>query len=114
MQNVQDVIKNGFNKLYIPGESLLLDETLIPDLGCIKFKVMIVTKESSYYIKIYVVTDVETAFFLKMIIYTGKYTYAGNKNAYILNYVKVIFNCVSHFKVYVEIFLNASTLTLFE
>lgn len=41
-----------------------------------KFKVRIVTKAARYGIKIYVLTDAETAFVLKVIVYTGKYTYA--------------------------------------
>ena len=52
-----------------------MDESLICAFGRIKFKVRIVTKVAWYGINIYVVTDVETALVLKVIIYTSKYTY---------------------------------------
>ena len=53
----------------------MLDETLIQTFGRIKFKVQIILKAASYGIKLYVLTDVQTAFVLKIIIYTGKSTY---------------------------------------
>ena len=59
----------------MPGRQLLLDETLIQTFGRIKFKVQIILKAASYGIKLYVLTDVQTAFVLKIIIYTGKSTY---------------------------------------
>ena len=39
-----------------------------------KFKVRIITKSARYGINIYVVADVETAYVIKSIVYTGKYT----------------------------------------
>jgi hypothetical protein len=62
--------------MFIPGQQLSLDETLIWAFGQIKFKVRIVTKAAARYgIKLYVVTDAVTAFILKVVIYTGKSTY---------------------------------------
>jgi Transposase IS4 len=61
--------------LFIPGQQLSLDETLIRAFGRIKFKVCIVTKAAQYRIKMYVITDAVTAYVLKVVIYTGKSTY---------------------------------------
>ena len=52
-----------------------LDETLIRTFGRIKFKVRIISKSARYGIKIYVLTDAATAFVVRIIIYTGKFTY---------------------------------------
>ena len=52
--------------------------------------VLLVTKSSRYGINIYVVTDAETAFVLKAIIYTGNYTYSNNGNTDMLNTVKFV------------------------
>ena len=46
---------------------MILDETIICDFGCIKFKVRIFTTSDRYGINIYVVTDRETLFVLKVI-----------------------------------------------
>ena len=43
-------------------------------------KVRFFTKSAQYRIKICVVIDAETASFLKVIIYTGKYNYTKNYN----------------------------------
>ena len=80
---------NIFNKKFIPGENLILDETIICDFVCIKFKSRMVTKSDRYGIKIYVVKDAETVFVLKVIIYTSKYTYAKKYNTDMLKTVKV-------------------------
>ena len=58
--------------------------------GYIKFKFIILTKSARCGIKIYIVTDSETVFFLKIIIYTGKYTYANNNNTFMFKTVKVV------------------------
>jgi hypothetical protein len=62
-------------RLFVPGQQLSLDETLIRAFGKIKFKVRIVTKAARYGIKIYVITDATTAFVLWVLIYTSKTTY---------------------------------------
>ena len=92
-----------------------MDETLIHYFGGIKFKVIIGTKSDWYGIKIYVVTDAETAFVLKLLIYTGKYTYANNYNTEILNTVKVVCKLCntfeeSHHPVLIDRFYTSITL----
>jgi Transposase IS4 len=72
---VRDYLENRYLKLFVPGQQLSLDETLIRAFGRIKFKVRIVTKAARYGIKIYVITDAATAFVLRVVIYTGKTTY---------------------------------------
>jgi DNA polymerase III epsilon subunit-like protein len=75
VKELKDMLEDRFGKLFVPGRNLSLDETLLRAFGRIKFKVRIVTKSARYGIKLYVVTDAETAFVLKIIIYTGKSTY---------------------------------------
>jgi Transposase IS4/Exonuclease len=72
---MQQLLESRYKKLFIPGQHLSLDETLIRAFGRIKFKVRIITKSAQYGIKLYVITDAVTAFVLKVIIYTGKKTY---------------------------------------
>jgi hypothetical protein len=75
VSEMKDFLEERFKTLFIPGQQLSLDETLIRAFGRIKFKVRIVTKAARYGIKIYVVTDAATAYVLRVIIYTGKSTY---------------------------------------
>ena len=72
---MKNYLENRYNVLFIPGQQLSLDETLIRGFGRIKFKVCIVTKAARYGIKLYVITDAVTAYVLKVVIYTGKSTY---------------------------------------
>jgi hypothetical protein len=78
---VQDNLENRYLKLFVPGQQLSLDETLIQAFGRIKFKVRIVTKAARHGIKIYVITDAATAFVLWVVIYTGKTTYYSNPDS---------------------------------
>ena len=48
-----------------------LNETLICDLFCVKFKIRIVTNAAIYWIKTDIVTDVKTISILMENIYTG-------------------------------------------
>jgi DNA polymerase III epsilon subunit-like protein len=73
-----ELLESRYKKCFVPGQNLSLDESLIRAFGRIKFKVRIITKSARYGIKIYVLTDAETAFVLKVIVYTGKTTY-GNE-----------------------------------
>jgi hypothetical protein len=75
VKEIQDYLEDRYNRLFVPGQQLSLDETLIRAFGRIKFKVRIVTKAARYGIKLYVITDAVTAFVLKVVIYTGKSTY---------------------------------------
>jgi Transposase IS4 len=61
VKELQDLLQERYEKLYITGRYLSLDETLVRAFGHIKFKVRIVTKSERYGIKLYVVTDAETA-----------------------------------------------------
>ncbi len=75
VKEFKEMLEERFAKVYIPGQMLSLDETLIRSFGRIKFKVRIISKSARYGIKLYVITDAVTAFVLKIIIYTGKTTY---------------------------------------
>ena len=75
VKELMDYPEERYKKLFIPGRNLSLDETLICPFGQIKFKVRIVTKSARYGIKLYVITDAETAFVLKVIVCTGTYLY---------------------------------------
>ena len=74
-----DYMEERFDKLYVPGQNLSLDETLIRAFGRIKFKVRIISKAARYGIKLYVITCALTAFVLKVIIYTGRTTYTNER-----------------------------------
>jgi hypothetical protein len=72
---VRDCLEARYIRLFVPGQHLSLDETLLRAFGRIKFKVRIVTKAARYGIKIYIITDATTAFVLRVVINTGKTTY---------------------------------------
>ena len=44
IQEVMDILQRNYNRLFVPGQQLSLDESLIRAFGRIKFKVKIVTK----------------------------------------------------------------------
>jgi hypothetical protein len=72
---MENYLENRYNVLFIPGQQLSLDETLIWAYSRIKFKVHVVTKAAGYGIKLYVITDAVTVYILKVVIHTGKSTY---------------------------------------
>ena len=76
---LRDYLEDRYQRLFIPGQQLSLDETLIRAFGRIKFKVRIVTKAARYGIKVYVITDAKTAYVLRVVFYTGKSTYNNNE-----------------------------------
>jgi hypothetical protein len=78
---IAEVREARYIRLYVPGQQLSLDETLIRAFGRIKFKVRIVTKAARYGIKIYVITDATTAFVLWVVLYTGKTTYYTDQDS---------------------------------
>jgi hypothetical protein len=78
VKELMDLLEARYNRLYVPGQALSLDESLIRAFGRIKFKVRIITKAARYGIKVYVLTDAVSAFVLKVIVYTGKTTYQIN------------------------------------
>ena len=72
---LQESLECRYLAMFVPGQQLSLDETLIRAFGRIKFKVRIITKAARYGIKLYVITDAATAFVLRVIMYTGRSTY---------------------------------------
>jgi Transposase IS4 len=74
VSELQQLLEGRYKRLFIPGQYLLLDETLIRAFGRIKFKVRIITKSARYGIKLYVITDAVTAFVLKVIFTQKKHT----------------------------------------
>jgi hypothetical protein len=108
-------LENRYLKLFVPGQQLSLDETLIQAFGRIKFKVRIETKAARYGIKIYVITDAATAFVLWVVIYdTGKTTYYNNPDSLQdrLKTVQVV-NCLvepfvgTHRTIYIDSFYTS-------
>jgi Transposase IS4 len=77
----RDKLEERYRKLFVPGQQLSLDKTLIRAFGRIKFKVHFVTNAARYRIKIYVITDAATAFVLRVVFYTGKSTYYAEVDA---------------------------------
>jgi hypothetical protein len=75
VEEMKNYLEHRYDKLFIPGQQLSLDESLIRAFGRIKFKVRIISKSARYGVKVYVLTDAATAFVLKVIVYTGKHTY---------------------------------------
>ena len=60
-------------------------------------KLKFLTKEAWYVINIYVVTDEETVFVIKLIMYTGKYTYSNNENTYMLKTINLVCELCNEF-----------------
>lgn len=75
IKEMSQYMERRYKTCFVPGMELSLDETLIRSFGRIKFKVRIITKSERHGIKVYVITDALTAYVLKVIFYTGKYTY---------------------------------------
>ena len=75
VKELKDMLEVRYNNAFVPGYALSLDESLIRCFGRLKFKVRIITKSARYGIKVYVITDAATAYVLKVIFYTGKFTY---------------------------------------
>jgi len=88
---IQKALEERFDRLFVPGQELSLDESLIRSFGRMKFKVRIISKSARYGIKIYVITDAKTSFVLCVIIYTGKTTYnIGGKGEEMKKTVQVV------------------------
>lgn len=109
---VRDYLEDRYSRLFIPGQQLSLDETLIRAFGRIKFKVRIVTKAARYGIKLYVITDATTAYVLKIVIYTGKSTYGSTDEMDKLKTVQVVERLVepfigTHRTIYVDRFYTS-------
>jgi hypothetical protein len=75
VQEFMDYIARHSSQAFEAGPSLSLDESLVRAFGRIKFKVRIITKAARYGIKIYVLADAETSYVLRVLVYTGQFTY---------------------------------------
>jgi Transposase IS4 len=63
VREMLEYLEERYSKLFIPGENLSLDESLIRCFRRIQFKVRIITNAARYVMKLYVITDAATAFF---------------------------------------------------
>ena len=102
---IRDYLEDRSNKLFIPGQQLSLDETLLRAFGRIKFKVRIITKAARYGIKLYVITDA-------VVIYTGKATYGSTDEQDKMKTVQVVEKLVepfvgTHRTIYVDRFYTS-------
>jgi hypothetical protein len=114
---VRDYLEDRFTRLFIPGQQLSLDESLIRAFGRIKFKVRIVTKAARYGIKVFVITDAQTAYVLRVLFYTGKATYSGHDTDDKLKTVQIVNKLVqpfagSHRTIYVDRFYTSLELLI--
>jgi len=75
VQEMKDYIEHRSKLAFEAGPYLSLDESLVRAFGRIKFKVRIITKSARYGIKIYVLADARTSYVMKVLVYTGQYTY---------------------------------------
>jgi hypothetical protein len=75
IMDLQNELEKRWTTIFVPGQQLSLDETLLRAFSHMKFKVQIISKAARYGIKLYVVTDAVTSFVLGVIVYTGKFTY---------------------------------------
>jgi Transposase IS4 len=101
-----------YERLFVPGQQLSLDETLLRAFGGIKFKVRIVSKSARYGITVYVLTDARTAFILRVVVYTGKSTYDREKEMDKKKTVQIVERLVnpykdSHRTIYVDRFYTS-------
>jgi Transposase IS4 len=85
-----DFLEMRFNKVFIPGKHLSLDESLIRAFGQIKFKVRIITKAARYGSKVYVITDADSTFVLMVLVYSGKTMFHVDQNAEMKKAVQVV------------------------
>ena len=82
---------------FVPDQQLSLDETLLRAFGWMKFKVRIILKAARYGIKLYVVMNSRTSYVLKVLVYTGKYTYHDNTLESLKKTVQVVQQLVEPF-----------------
>ena len=115
----RDYLKKRYTLLFIPGQQLSLDKTLIRAFGRIKFKVRIVSKAAWYGIKVYVITDARTAFVLWVLIYTGRttYTQTGEVNDHPMKTVQIVNKLVApfvgtHRTIYINRFYTSTELLI--
>ena len=105
-------LETRWNMVFVPGQQLSLDETLLRAFGRMKFKVRIISKSARYGIKLYVGTDARTSFVLKVLVYTGKFTYQESTSESLKKTVQVVQQLVEPFRgsfrtVYVDRFYTS-------
>ena len=109
-------METRYNNAFVPYYALSLDETLIRSFDRIKFKVRIITKLARYGIKVYVIIDSRTSYVLKVLFYTGKFTYQqepdGEQVKKVVNVVKQLCKRFKglHRRIYVDWFYTSITL----
>ena len=89
---LKELLEKNFNANFIPGSCLSLDESLLRAYGRIKFKVRIITKSARYGIKLFVLTDSDTAYVLQIDMYTGKDEEEERKNQFKSKLVGLVMN----------------------
>jgi Transposase IS4 len=112
VKELLELLEERYDRLFVAGKNLSLDETGIHAFSWIKFKIQIIMKSARYSIKLYVITDAETAFVLCTIIYTGTHTYYEKDNNSLKKTVAVIKRlCTpfegSHRTVFVDLFYTS-------
>jgi len=111
VKELQNNIENHCQRLFVPGQQLSLDETLlIWAFGRIKFKVRIISKAARYGIKLYVITDAATAFVLRVVAYTGNSTYSKLKSKLVDQDQKKTVQVVCHL---IELYVLGSHRTIY-
>jgi DNA polymerase III epsilon subunit-like protein len=110
--DLMKALEARWNTLFVPSQQLSLDETLLRAFGRMKFKVRIISKAARYGIKLYVVTDATTSYVLKVLVYTGKYTYQESTSESLKKTVQVVQQLVEPFRgsfrtVYVDRFYTS-------
>jgi hypothetical protein len=80
VKEFMNFVEERSTKAFEAGPALSLDESLVRSFGRIKFRVRIVTKSARYGIKIYVLADAATSYVLRVLVYTGQYTYNNTIN----------------------------------
>ena len=61
IQKFKDMLEIRYNKAFIPGCALSLDESLIRCFRCLKFKILIIAKSARYRIKVHIIAYATTA-----------------------------------------------------
>lgn len=81
IRTVIETVRRKFSSSFIPGQNLVIDESLILWKGKLAFRQFIPSKRSRFGIKIFVLCDCKTGLVLDFLIYTGKSTqYTNTEN----------------------------------
>mmetsp|Transcript_14682 Transcript_14682/g.44088 ORF Transcript_14682/g.44088 Transcript_14682/m.44088 type:complete len:898 (+) Transcript_14682:187-2880(+) len=97
VQEYFDVLFEKAREVYVPGQQLSLDETLMRAFGRIGFKVRVVTKAARYGIKLYVVTCA-SGYVLDVLPYCGKYKSVSEELEVFKPTVQVVLHLCRHYE----------------